>query len=119
MPTKRQLDTSMVQPSQKGKAPLVDLFTGKNSNVLWEDWLPTLKRTATWNNWTENEKLAGYLRGKAVQEWALLGTSDKSTFTSATRALGSKLDGGKALAAQEFATRCNNPQRQLQTSFYD
>lgn len=99
-------DTSTLQLSRKGKAPPVDLFTGENSDVLWEDWLPTLERTATWNNWTENEKLlqlAGHLRGKAAQEWALLGTSDKSTFAAATKALGGRLDrGGKALAAQEF-----------------
>ena len=102
----RQLDTSTVQPARKGKAPPVDLFTGEGSDVLWEDWLPTLERTATWNNWTENEKLlqlAGHLRNKAAQEWTLLSIAEKSTFISATRALGARLDrGGKALAAQEF-----------------
>ena len=106
IPTSRQPDTSMVQSSRKGKAPPVDLFTGESSDVLWEDWLPTLERTATWNNWTENEKLlqlAGHLRGKAAQEWALLSTADKSTFASATRALGSRLDrGGKALDAKKI-----------------
>ena len=68
--------------------------------------MPTLERTATWNRWTENEKLlqlADHLRGKAAQEWTLLDTTDKATFASATRALGGRLDrGGKALAAQEF-----------------
>ena len=57
VPTSRQLVTSTVQPSGKGKAPPVDLFTGESSDVLWEDWLPTLECTATWNNWTESEKL--------------------------------------------------------------
>ena len=103
--TTRRLETSTAQFSQKGKSPPVDLFTGE-SDVLWEDWLPTLERTATWNNWTENEKLlqlAGHLKGKAAQEWALLSTAEKSTFTIATTALGSRLDrGGKALATQEF-----------------
>ena len=69
--TTRQLVTSTVQPSGKGKALPVDLFTGESSDVLWEDWLPILECTATWNNWTESEKLlhlAGYLRGKAAQE---------------------------------------------------
>ena len=102
----RQLDTSTSQPVRKGKAPPVDLFTGEGSDVLWEDWFPTLERTTTWNNWTENEKmlqLAGHLRNKAAQEWAPLSTADKTTFTSATRALGARLDrGGEALAAQEF-----------------
>ena len=50
VPTSRQLATSTVQLSGKGKAPIVDLFTGKSSDVLWEDWLPTLERAATWNN---------------------------------------------------------------------
>ena len=53
----RQLDTSTVQPARKAKAPPVDLFTGEGSDVLWEDWLPTLERTTTLNNWTENKKL--------------------------------------------------------------
>ena len=103
--TSRRLETSTAQFSQKGKAPPVDLFTGE-SDVLWEDWLPTLERTATGNNWTENEKLlqlTGHLRGKAAQEWVLLSTAEKSTFAIATTALGSRLDrGGKTLAAQEF-----------------
>ena len=43
----RQQDTSTSQPVRKGKAPPVDLFTDKGSDVLWEDWLPTLERTAT------------------------------------------------------------------------
>ena len=71
VPTSRQLATSTVQPSGKGKAPLVDLFTGESSDVLWEDRLPTLECTATWNNWTESGKLlhlAGHLRGKAAHE---------------------------------------------------
>ena len=102
----RQLDTSTVQPAWKGKAPPVDLFTGEGTDVVWEYWLPTLERTATWNNWTENEKLlqlAGHLQNKAAQEWTLLSIAEKSTFISATRALGARLDrGGKALVAQEF-----------------
>ena len=102
----RHFDTSTVQPSQKGKASPVDLFIGESSDVLWEDWLLTLEQTATWNNWTENKKLlqlAHHLRGKASQEWALLDTSDKSTFAAATKALGSRLDrGGKALVVQEL-----------------
>ena len=60
-PTSRQLATSTVQPSGKGKAPPVDLLTGESSDFLWEDR----------NNWTESEKLlhlAGHLRGKAAQE---------------------------------------------------
>ena len=99
-PTSRHLETSTAHLIRKGKAPPVDIFTGESSDVLWEDWLPTLEQTATWNDLTENEKLlqlAGHLRGKAAQEWALLSTANKSTFAIA-------LDrGGKVLAAKEFA----------------
>ena len=57
--------------SRVGKAPPIDTFTGENSDVLWEDWLPTFERAAYWNNWSEDEKLlqlAEYLRKKALQE---------------------------------------------------
>ena len=49
----------------------MDPFTDQ-SNVLWEDWLPTFElATAAWNNWIKEEKLlqlAGHLRDKASQE---------------------------------------------------
>ena len=45
-------------------------------------------------------RLAGHLRGKAVQEWTLQGDSDGSTFAATTRTLGSR--GGEMLAAQEL-----------------
>jgi len=32
----------------------VKLFTGENSSVHWDDWLPTLEQAATWNNWTSH-----------------------------------------------------------------
>ena len=52
----------------RGKAPPVEAFTGDNTAVHWDEGLPTLERAATWNNWSEQEKLiqlAGHLRGKA------------------------------------------------------
>ena len=63
------LDTSILQtlPGRRGKAPPVESFTGEESSVHWDDWLPTLERAATWNNWSEQEKLiqlAGHLRGE-------------------------------------------------------
>ena len=83
----------------------MDLFTDQ-SDVLWEDWLPTFELAAAWNNWTAEEKLwqlAGHLRGNASQEWTLLSGTDKLSFASATRCLSKRLDRGtKALAAQEF-----------------
>ena len=74
--------------------------------TILDDRLPTLQRAATWNAWFEEEKLlqfAGHLRGRALQEWSLLGDEDKSSFEGAIEALREKLDpGSKAMAAQDF-----------------
>ena len=92
--------------SRVGKAPPIDTFTGENSDVLWEDWLPTFERAAHWNDWSEDEKLlqlAGYLRKKALQEWNLLSGTQRSSFTVAIEEMQNRLDpGSKALAAQDF-----------------
>ena len=39
------------------KAPLIESFTGEELSIHWDNWLPTLERAATWNNWSEPEKL--------------------------------------------------------------
>ena len=55
-------------PVRQGKAPPVESFNGEDTSVHWNDWLPTLEQAATWNNWSEQEKLiqlAGHLHGKA------------------------------------------------------
>ena len=39
------------------KAPPVDPFTGDNSDIRFEDWLPSLERAANWNGWSDEEKL--------------------------------------------------------------
>ena len=60
----------------------MDNFTGEDSAVRWEDWLPTLERAATWNGWSDEEslmQLAGRLRGWALVEWNLLSREEKST----------------------------------------
>jgi len=45
-------------------------------------------------------QLAGYLRGKAAQEWKLLLPEEKENYQIATRALKERLDSGnQALAA--------------------
>ena len=92
--------------TRRGKAPPVDSFTGENPEVRIDDWLPALERASTWNGWSEEERLmqlAGHLRGRALQEWNLLGEGDKETYAEATQALRSRLDpGGRALAAQDF-----------------
>jgi len=51
-----------------GKAPPVDEFTAEDSRTRFDDWIPTLERAASWNGWTEDELLAGHLRGRALLE---------------------------------------------------
>ena len=49
----RRLDNEMVgryHTSRVGNTPPIDTFTGKNSDILWEDWLPTFERAAHRNN---------------------------------------------------------------------
>ena len=41
---------------KKGKATPVDLFTDESAELRFKDWLPSLERAATWNNWSEQEK---------------------------------------------------------------
>ena len=90
----------------RGKAPPIDSFTGEDNEIRFDDWLPTLERAVAWNEWTENEKviqLAGYLRGRALQEWNLITTIDYTTYQSAVVALRTWLDpGNKTLAALDF-----------------
>ena len=97
---------SSVPPRRLGKAPPVDVFNGENLELRLEDWLPTLERVSAWNNWTSEELLiqfAGHLRGKAFQEWNLMGGDDKTSYESAVQALKVRLDpGAKTLAAQDF-----------------
>ena len=92
--------------SRRGKAPPVDAYTGENAEVRFEDWLPTLDRAVSWNGWTDEEsliQLAGHLRGRALQEWDLLGEEEKGTYQTAAQALRTRLDpGNRVLAAQDF-----------------
>ena len=102
---------SLVTPAEttmqcQGKAPPIDPFTGENSEIRFEDWLPTLERAAAWNNWMGDEltiQLAGHLRVRALQEWNLLSTADCTTYQSAVVALRTHLDPeNKTLAALDF-----------------
>ena len=71
-------------------APPIDEFTGEDRRITFDDWLPILGRAATWNGWTQDEllmQLTGYLRGRALQEWKLLDSRDKITYSSAVKAL--------------------------------
>ena len=93
-------------PTRRGKAPPVNEFSGDDPECLLEDWLPSLERASLWNAWSEEEKmiqLAGHLKGRALQEWNLLRSDQRSTFSQATEALRSRLDSAsKSVAAQDF-----------------
>ena len=68
---------------RRGKAPPTDEFTGEDRQITFDDWLPILERAATWNGWTQDEllmQLTGYLRGRALQEWKLLDSKNKTTY---------------------------------------
>ena len=94
------------RPRRQGKAPPVDPFTRVSPGILFDDWYPSLQRAAEWNSWSEAETLiqfAGYLRGRALQEWGLLPASDKSTLERAVDTLRNRLDPvSRTLAAQDF-----------------
>ena len=99
--------SSRVTPlARRGKAPPVNEFSGEDPECLLEDWLPSLERTSLWNAWSEEEQmiqLAGYLRGRALQEWNLLRPDQRATYAQATESLRSRLDSiGRTAAAQDF-----------------
>ena len=89
-----------------GRAPPVDPFTGEDPEVCVEDWVPSLRRVADWNEWSEEEllfQLAGHLWGRALQEWNLLDEHDKVRWETTVQALGNRDDpGSRVLAAQDF-----------------
>ena len=45
----------------RGKAPPIDAFTREDAEIRFDDWLPTLERAATWNNWAESEALMQFV----------------------------------------------------------
>ena len=91
---------------RRGKAPPVDPFSGDDGAILVDDWLPSLERAASWNAWTDEEKLlqlAGHLRGRALQEWNLIPVEEKSTFCDAVKSLCSRVNPeNRVLAGQDF-----------------
>ena len=101
-----EVGTTETRPMRRGKAPPVDSFTGEDAEITMDDWLSLLQRATEWNGWAEEEKLmqlAGYLRGRARQEWDLLLEVDKRNYTRAVQALQGKLEPvNKMLAAQDF-----------------
>ena len=97
---------TMAPGGRKGRAPPVDPFCGDSIDVTFEDWLPSLERAAVWNSWTEEEsllQLAGYLRGRAFQEWNLLQPEERQDYKRAVQEMAKRLDpGSRSLAAQDF-----------------
>ena len=74
--------------SRRGKAPPVSPFSGDDGVTHFDDWLLSLERASLWNTWTDEEKLlqlTGHLRGRALQEWNLIPTDDRSTFADADK----------------------------------
>ena len=89
--------------ARRGRAPPVDPYSGEDECIRLDDWLPALIRASTWNRWTEEDQLAGHLRGRALQEWDLIPSEDKQTYTIAIGSLRERLDpGGRMLAVQDF-----------------
>ena len=89
------------------KEPLVDPFTGDLKGELnLNDWLPTFKRVAKWNQWTEEElllQLAGHLRGRTFCDWNLMSSDDRQSYSRVLQALKERVDTGqRALAVQDF-----------------
>ena len=56
-----------ISTTRRGKAPPIDHFSAESAETEFDDWLPTLEHAATWNIWSDEEKLlqlAGHLRGR-------------------------------------------------------
>ena len=82
---------------------LLTPFSGEDAEITLDDWLPCLQRAAEWAEEEKLMQLAGYLHGRAQQEWDLLLEVDKRNYSQAVQALQGKLEPvNKTLAAQDF-----------------
>ena len=52
---------------------------GEREEITFEDWLPALQRAAEWSDQETLIQLAGHFRGRALQEWTLLRTTEKDS----------------------------------------
>ena len=101
-------ETGLEQAAKKrrGRAPPLESFTGESEDTTLDDWLPGLRRVADWNHWSEKEiliQLAGYLRGRALQEWNLLSKNERKSYKTAVKSLKDRLGyGSHIMAAQDF-----------------
>ena len=96
-----KLEGGLTQPvrlkSRWVKAPPVDPFMGEEMEIRLDDWVPSLERAATWNEWTEGELLlqfAGHLWVCALQEWSLLDEASKETYQTTVESLCWHIDFG-------------------------
>ena len=97
------LQAEKLPMKRRGKAPSIDPYTGEDPEVRMDDWLPALKLEQRLGMTETLMQLAGHLRGRALQEWNLLGETERSKLEVAVGALHSRLEqGNKAMAAQEF-----------------
>ena len=91
---------------RRGKAPPIEMFSGEDSGICLDDWLPSLQHAANWNNWTGEEQLmqfAGYLKGRVLAEWNLLSPEEMCTVEVAAKSLRERLDPcSKVMAGQDF-----------------
>ena len=101
-----ELPVAAARQPRRGRAPPVEMFSGENSGVRLDDWLPSLRRAANWNDWTEEEQLiqfAGHLKGRALAEWNLLSPEEIRTVEVAAKSMRERLDPcSKVMAGQDF-----------------
>jgi len=74
---------------------LVVMFSGEDPELRLSDWLPSLMKAVQWNGWGSEElliQLAGYLKGRALQEWNLLEEAERDSYDKTVVALRSCLD---------------------------
>ena len=87
----------ILQTRRHSKALPIESYTKEESSIHRDDWLPTLDRAATWNNWSKQEKLirlAGHLHERAQRERDIIAEVSKTSFSTAVKALQAKLDSG-------------------------
>ena len=98
--------TATTREPRRGRAPPINFFSGEDSEVCLDDWLPSLRRASQWNNWTTEEQLlqlAGHLKGRALAEWNLLTGDEAKILETAVKFLKERLDPcSRVLAGQDF-----------------
>lgn len=63
------------------------MFSGEDPELCLNDWLHAFpQRAARWNGWGPEEllQLAGYLKGRDLQEWNLLVEPERNSYALET-----------------------------------